>query len=328
MQLMTFKQALQQALDEELLRDESIILMGEDLGSYGGESGVEDGLEEKYGKNRILSTPNSESALAGAATGAAVSGLRPVVEMPSADMTMFATDSLINQAAKLNYLSNGKLNVPLTVRIPTGSKEKSGAGASQNFEALFSTIPGLKVVSPTTPAQAKGLLKSAVRDNNPVLFIENRELYDTSGPVPEEEDFTIPLSSSVIEREGNDVTVVAWGPALLELSEVLNILEREGISVEIINPLTLYPMDMQPIYDSVTKTSRLVILHDGPKTGGIGAEIAANVIGSECFDYLDAPIIRVAGEDLPIGLVKSQKDQNSPKKEDILDAIYTVTGMK
>lgn len=326
MPYLTYKQALRQALDEELNDNENVIVIGEDVGAYGGAYGVLKGLQEKYGKERVLETPMSESAIVGTAVGAAMTGLVPVVEISSADFAPYSLDSIINQAAKTSYLTNGKAHVPMVIRIPSGISEGSGTTQSQNFESIFASIPGVKVVNPSTPTQAKQLLKASIRDQNPIIFIENKELYDNAELIDETQELEI--GKTIVEHEGNDVTIVSWGSALKKVEELITILEREGISVEVVNPLTLSPLDMQPIYDSVIKTSRLVIVQDSPKTGGIGSEIAANIIESDCFNYLDSPIIRVASKDNPIPFNTSLKEEVLPKKEDILDAIYTVTGMK
>ncbi len=328
MKKMTFKEAVHTAIDEELAQNPSVLVLGEDIGTYGGSFGVMKGLQEKYGDDRVLETPVSEAALVGTAVGAAVSGLTPIVEIMFADFITLGMDALVNHAAKLHYLSKGTVNVPMTVRLPSGSGTGAGAQHTQNFESWFASVPGLKVVAPTTPAQAKGLLKAAIRDQNPVVFIENKELYNIPGMVPTDPDYVIDLETTHVERKGSDVTIVAWGPALYKTAKVLQILEKEGISAEVINPMTLYPMDMEPIYESVMKTSRLVIAHDGPKTGGVGAEIAAKVIESDCFNYLDAPIKRVAGLDTPVPFAENLEALMVPGVEDICDAVYEVTGMK
>lgn len=328
MQHITYREALHQAMDEEMEKNPDVILMGEDITTYGGSFKVIGDLHEKYGDNRVRATPISESTIVGAAAGAAVTGLRPVVEIMFGDFITYAMDALVNQAAKMSYLSGGSQRVPMVVRLPSGSGTGAGAQHSQNFESWFAGVPGLKVVEPATPAQAKGLLKAAIEDNNPVVFVENKTLYDVRGPVPDKRDFILPLGKTVTEHEGSDVTIVAWGPALLRVLDLVGVLEREGISADVLNPLTLYPMDMQPIYHSVMKTARLVIVHDSPKTGGIGAEIAARVIEHDCFNYLDAPIKRVAGADVPVPFNKTLEALIVPRPEDILDAVYEVTGMK
>lgn len=325
MPYLTYKQALRQALDEELENNEDIIILGEDVGSSGGSYGVLEGLQEKFGKDRVMNTPMSESTVVGTAVGAAMSGLRPIVEISSADLLSYGLDSLINQAANTSYLSNGKLKAPIVVRVPSGTDEGLGVTQSQNFENILASIPGLKVVNPSTPNQAKALLKAAIADDSPVVFIENKELYDNAELV--DDNYELELGKTVVEKEGKDVTVVSWGSALEKVKDLVTVLDREGISVELINPLTLSPLDMQPIYDSVSRTSRLVIVQDSQKSGGVGAEIAANVIESDCFNYLDSPIIRVAAKDNPIPYNSNLKEQILPKKQDILDAIYSVTGM-
>lgn len=322
MPLLTYKDALREALDEELEKNEKVIIMGEDIGAYGGAYGIDKGLLDKYGENRVLNMPNSASTIMGAAIGAAMTGMIPIVEMASSDFLTLGIDNLINQASKVSYLTEGKSSVPLVVRVPTGISEDLNQYHSQHLETLLMNTPGLKVVSPTSPQQAKDLLKEAINDSNPVIFIENRELYDTEGLV---NDQVFKLENSHVEKEGSDLSIVSWGSALEKVKELGDVLEKEGIRAEIINPITLSPLDIQPIIDSVIKTSRLVIVHDGPKTGGVGAEIAAKVMESEAFDYLDAPILRVASADSPIPFNKNQKEAVVPSKSDILNAIYTVT---
>ncbi len=322
MALLTYKEALNQALDEELSNNEDIVLIGEDIGSYGGTYGVEDGLLEKYGAEKLLNTPMSKSSVMGMAVGAAMTGLRPVLEVSSSDFITLGLDNLINQAAKTSYLTLGKTSVPLTVRVPTGIFKDSSINQTQNLESLLINYPGLKIVSPTSPQQAKDLLKDAINDENPVVFLEDKNLYDTEGEVMAEKEYS--LGKSVIEKEGSDLTIVSWGSALNKVKEISEVLEKEGIYPEIINPLTLSPLDMEPIIDSIIKTSRLIIVHDGNKYGGIGSEIAAEVIESDAFNYLDNPIIRVAGENTPIPFNRKLKDSVVLNDKDILEAVYTV----
>jgi pyruvate/2-oxoglutarate/acetoin dehydrogenase E1 component len=325
---MTYREALRLAMSEEMRMDDKVIFMGEDIGVYGGGFRVSLGMLDEFGDKRVLDTPVSESAIVGCAAGAAMTGLRPICEMMFMDFIALGMDSLVNQAAKIRYMFGGGASVPMVVRLPSGSGTGAAAQHSQTLEAWLCNVPGLKVVTPSTPAQAKGLLKAAIRDDNPVCFIEHKMLYGMKGPVPMDENYVISLGKSYVEREGSDVTIVSWGRLLVDCIEVAGHLADENIEAEVINPMTLYPMDMQPIFESVRKTGRLVIVHEGPKTGGVGAEISAKVSESECFDYLEAPILRLGGLDVPIPHNKHLESAVIPQKDDILDAVYTVMGIE
>ncbi len=327
LQEMSYREALREAMREEMQRDPAVWLLGEDIGVYGGSFKVTLGLLDEFGERRVRETPISESAIIGTAAGSAMTGLRPVAEMMFSDFITLGMDALVNHAAKFRYMSNGQVQIPMVVRLPSGSGTGAGAQHSQSLEAWFCNVPGLKVCAPSTPAQAKGLLKSAIRDNNPVVFIESKTLYDTRGLVPQEDNYIIPLEESYIERRGSDITVVSWGPALLETIKAVRMLAQEGISCEIINPLTLYPMDMDPIFESVKKTSRLVIVHDSQKTGGVGGEIAARVAENDCFNYLDSPIVRIGGLDTPVPVAENLERQMVPDAGVIADGIYTALGL-
>ena len=324
---MAYSDALRLAISEEMRRDENVIFMGEDIGVYGGSFHVSVGMLDEFGPERILDTPISESTIVGCAAGAALTGLRPVCEIMFSDFIAFGMDSLVNQASKLRYMSGGKAQVPMVVRLPGGSGTGAAAQHSQTLDAWFCSVPGLKVVTPSTPAQAKGLLKAAIRDNNPVCFIEHKKLYATKGPVPLDNNYTIDLGKSFIERPGDDVTIVSWGRCLIDVMSCVKELAQDGIEAEIINPLTLYPMDMEPIFRSVKKTGRLLIVHEGPKTGGIGGEIAAKVAESDCFLYLEAPITRLGGLDVPVPHNKYLEKMMIPQQSDIIDAVYRLMGM-
>lgn len=326
LQEMTYREAIRAALREEMTRDPGVYLLGEDIGVYGGSFKVTEGLLSEFGPERVVDTPISESLIVGCAAGSAMTGLRPVAEIMFSDFITFGMDSLVNHAAKFHYMSDGKVNVPMVVRLPSGAGTGAGAQHSQSLEAWFCNVPGLIVAAPSTPAQAKGLMKAAIRNNNPVVFMEYKTLYDTQGPVPVEDNYIVPLGESYVERKGSDVTIVAWGPVLKEVRRAAGKLWDEGISVEIINPLTLYPMDMKPIFESVKKTSRLIIAHDGPKTGGVGGEIAARVAESEAFSYLDAPILRLGGLDVPAPAAANLEALLPPGQADVADAVYQVMG--
>ncbi|MCD6407495.1 alpha-ketoacid dehydrogenase subunit beta, partial [bacterium] len=277
MREITYRQALNEALDEELQRDEKVFIMGEDVAIYGGAYGVTAGLWKKYGDERVLDTPISENAIVGTGLGAALTGMRPVVEIMYIDFIGLCMDQLNNQVAKIRYMFGGKCEVPLTIRTEGGAGRTLGAHHSQSLESWLIHIPGIKVVMPATPYDAKGLLKSSIRDNNPVVFIEHKMLYNTKGPVPEEE-YTVPIGVADIKKEGKDVTIVTYSRMLLFSLEAASILEKEGISAEVVDLRTLLPMDMETVVKSVKKTNRVVIVEEDCKTGGTGAEIGMRIM--------------------------------------------------
>ena len=308
---LTISQALREAVAEEMRRDQSVFLIGEDVGvegGFGGAFGVYQGLVEEFGHARILDTPISEKAIAGAAVGAAVLGMRPIADMQYADFLYECMDELVNQAAKLRYMSGGRLSVPLVMRAPVGATTR-GAQHGQCPESVFAHVPGLKVIAPSDAYHAKGLLKSAVRDDNPVLIFEHKLLYGSKGreaagsldltaDVPDG-DYLVPIGQAVVKRPGTHVTVVATHVSLYRALAAAEELSAEGIECEVIDPLTLYPMDTQTIFGSVRATGRLVIVHEDTLTGGWGAELAAQA-ADHCIDYLEAGIKRVATSDVPM----------------------------
>ncbi len=296
MAIITFAQALIDAQREEMRRDQSVFLIGEDIGYSGGSFGATAGLWREFGPGRVLDTPISEAAIMGAATGAAIAGMRPVVEMMYLEFLPYI-DVLVNLTAKLHLMSGGQIRVPLVVRGPLGAKGGNGAQHSQSFEAWFAHTPGLLVAMPALPYDAKGLLKTAIRNDNPVVFIEDKTSYFLQGDVPEQE-YTLPLGQADIKLAGRHVTLVATGITVVRALRAARKLAREGIEVEVIDPRTLVPLDLATIVDSVRKTGRVVVAHQAPRTGGFGAELAAR-IQEEAFDWLDAPIVRVAGLDTP-----------------------------
>ncbi len=296
MPIITFAQALIEAQREEMRRDQNVFLIGEDIGYSGGSFGATAGLWREFGPGRVLDTPISEAAIMGAATGAAIAGMRPVVEMMYLEFLPYV-DALVNLTAKLHLMSGGQIKVPLVLRGPLGAKGGNGAQHSQNFEAWFAHTPGLLVVMPTLPYDAKGLLKTAIRDDNPVVFIEDKTSYFLQGEVPEEE-YTLPLGQADVKLPGRHVTLVATGITVVRALHAARELAREGIEVEVIDPRTLVPLDLATIVTSVRKTGRVVVAHQAPRTGGFGAELAAR-IQEEAFDWLDAPIVRVTGLDTP-----------------------------
>lgn len=298
MREITYREALNEALSEELERDPSVFLMGEDIAIYGGAYGVTAGLWKKFGDERVKDSPISEAAIVGVGLGAALTEMRPVVEIMYIDFIGLCMDQLNNQVAKIRYMFGGKCKVPLTIRTEGGAGRTLGAHHSQSMESWLIHIPGIKVVMPATPYDAKGLLKSSIRENDPIVFVEHKMLYNTKGEVPEEE-YLIPVGPADIKREGKDITILSYSRMLLLSLEAANILEKEGISTEVIDLRTLLPLDIETIVKSVKKTNKVVIVEEDCKTGGTGAEIGMKII-ENAFDYLDAPIKRIAGVDVPM----------------------------
>lgn len=319
---LTYSQALREALTEEMTRDPNIILMGEDIGVYGGVFKVTEGLLAKFGPERVRETPISEAGFVGMGVGLAMTGKRPVCELMFMDFAFVASDQIFNQAAKMRSMSGGRVKIPLLIRTQQGGGRGNGAQHSQSLETFFTHIPGLKVVLPATPCDAKGLLKSALREDNPVVFIEHKLLYNTKGPVPEEE-YLIPLGQANIKRPGSDVTLVSYSRTLLHSLEAAAEAEAAGISVEVIDLRCTVPLDEEAILASVRKTGRLVIAHEAHRRVGLGAEIAA-LVQEQAFDYLDAPIVRVAALDVPIPASKPLEDAVLPGPARIIEAIKQV----
>lgn len=317
MRTITYRDALKEALREEMQRDEKVFLMGEDIAEYGGAYKVTDGLFREFGKERVRNTPISEAAIIGTALGAAITGMRPVAELMYIDFTGVSMDQIVNQVAKIRYMVGGQLNVPLVIRTQGGAGRSSAAQHAQSLEAWFAHVPGLLVVMPSTPYDAKGLLKTAIRDDNPVMFIEHKLLYTEEGEIPEEE-YTIPFGVADIKREGEDLTIVATSRMVLHTLAAAEELADEGIEVEVIDPRTLMPLDKETILDSVRKTNRLLIAHEAVGRGGFGAEIAA-LAAREAFDYLDAPIERVAAAPVPVPFSPVMEKFVIPDKDDIVE---------
>jgi pyruvate/2-oxoglutarate/acetoin dehydrogenase E1 component len=324
MKEMTYKEAVKLAMVEEMRRDENVFLMGEDVGLYGGAFGVSVGMLEEFGEERVRDTPISEAVIAGAAAGAAVTGMRPIAEIMFMDFSTIAMDALVNQAAKMRYMFGGKAKVPMVLRCPGGSGTGAAAQHSQSLEAWFCHVPGLKVVVPGTAKDAKGLLKAAIRDDNPVVFVEQKTLYKVKGEVPVDEDFIIPLGKGEIKKEGKDVTIISYGRMLPRALKVAEEMESEGISVEVLDPRTLVPLDKELIIESVKKTGRVVLVNEACKTGGYLGEIASVIVESEAFDYLDAPIVRLAGLDVPVPYNPELEKAIVPSEEQIREAVLKV----
>ncbi|OIO72868.1 MAG: alpha-ketoacid dehydrogenase subunit beta [Elusimicrobia bacterium CG1_02_37_114] len=316
MKQLFYWQAINEALEEEMKRDPNVFVMGEDVAIYGGAYGVTRGLMEKFGEERVRDTAISEAAIAGAGLGAAVTGMRPVIEIMYIDFISIALDQIYNQMAKIRYMFGGKTKVPIVVRTQGGPGRTLGAHHSQSLESWLVHVPGLKVVMPATPYDAKGLLKSAIREDNPVIFIEHKMLYGTKGEIPEEE-YTLPIGKASIKREGSDVTIIAYSMALLKALKAAEQLQKGGINCEVIDPLTLLPLDIATIMESVKKTHKVVIVHEACKTGGTGAEIGMQIIENG-FDYLDAPIKRVCGADVPMPKAPNLEKLAVPQVEDII----------
>lgn len=320
--MLSYRDALNQAMREEMRRDEKVFLIGEEVGYYQGAFKVSKGFVEEFGPKRVLDTPITEAGFTGLAIGAAMAGLHPIVELMTFNFGILAMDQIVNNAAKIRYMSGGQLSVPIVIRGPGSAAHQLGAQHSQSLEAWFAHVPGLKVVVPATPHDAKGLLKSAIRDPNPVIFIEAQLLYGTKGDVSDG-DYTIPIGRADVKREGRDVTVVAYSKMLLLALEAAEELARQGIDVEVIDPRTLKPLDVETLVTSVKKTGRLVVVEEGWRFAGMGAQIAESVY-SAAFDYLDAPIVRVTGEDVPIPYTRSLEDLAIPDRSRIMHAVTTL----
>lgn len=323
MAVITIREALNQALAEEMRRDENVFLMGEEVAAYQGAYKVTKGLLQEFGEKRVIDTPIVELGFAGLGVGAAMAGLRPVVEFMTFNFSILATDQIINSAAKMLYMSGGQFNIPIVFRGPNGSAYQVSSQHSQALESWYAYFPGLKVVMPSTAADAKGLLKSAIRDDNPVIFMEQERMYGNKGEVPEDEDFTIPLGVADIKREGKDATIVARSlmvPVALKAAEEL---EKQNVSCEVIDPRTIRPLDMETIINSVKKTNRLVVAEESHPFCGVAAEISAEVM-ERAFDYLDAPVRRVTGADVPMPYAKNLENLAIPGVKQIVDAVREV----
>lgn len=316
---MTFSGATLEAMREEMRRDDGVFLMGEDIAKQGGIFGQFKGLPEEFGTERVRDTPISEAAIVAAAVGAAMTGSRPVVDIHFADFLTCAMDELVNQAAKSRYMFGGQVGVPLVIRAPEGAIRSAGPQHSQCLESWFVHIPGLRVVSPSNPADAKGLLKAAIRSDDPVLFLEHKALFSRKGAVPEQE-YVTELGKAAIARPGRDISVISWSLTLTKCLAAAELVSADGIDCEVIDMRTLSPMDMDTVLESVARTKRVLIAHEAPRTGGLGAELSAR-IGEALFGQLDAPIMRLANPDVPIPFAPSLERWAVPQIEDIVDGI-------
>lgn len=318
---MSMRDAVIMAMSEEMRRDENVFLMGEDVGIFGGDFGTSVGMLEEFGKERVRDTPISENAISGCAIGAALTGMRPIVDVTFMDFIVYMMDNIVNQAAKTRYMYGGKGSVPVVFRCAAGSGVGSAAQHSQSLEAWFCHIPGLKVVAPGTPADLKGLLKASIRDNNPVIFLEYKAEYNVKGEVPLDPEYVIPLGKAELKRTGKDVTVITYGRMLRRVLDAADAAREKGIEVEVVDLRTLMPLDKETILESVKKTGRVLLVNDAHKTGGFIGEISAMIAESDAFDYLDGRILRLAADDIPVPYNHALEDAMLPKPERILKYI-------
>jgi len=326
MAVITIREALNQALSEEMHRDENVFLLGEEVAAYQGAYKVSKGLLEEFGEKRVIDSPITELGFAGLGVGAAMVGLRPVIEFMTFNFSILATDQIVNSAAKMLYMSGGQFKIPIVFRGPNGSAYQVSSQHSQALESWYAHFPGLKVVMPSTAADAKGLLKSAIRDDDPVIFMEQERMYGMKGEVPDDPDFTIPLGVADIKREGKDATIVARSltvPLALKAAEEL---EKEGVSVEVVDPRTIRPLDIDTIIRSVQKTNRVVIVEESHAFCGVGAEISAQIM-ERAFDYLDAPVKRISSADAPMPYAKNLEQLALPDVAKIIAAVREVSYM-
>jgi len=318
----TMREAISQALWEEMERDPNVFILGEEVGVWGGTFAVTNGFYDHFGPERVKDTPIAENAILGAAIGSALTGLRPIAELMTINFAFSAMDYIVNQAAKMHYMFGGQMVLPLVIRAVGGGGRQLGATHSQTPDAIFAHFPGLKVVAPGTPADAKGLLKAAIRSQDPVLFIEHATLYQTRGEVPEG-DFVVPIGKSTIQRPGKDITLVTYSKMLEISTKAADALAKEGIDVEIVDLRSLRPLDMDPVLESFKKTNRAVIVEEGWKSYGVGSEVATRIY-EEAFDYVDAPIKRVAQKEVPLPYNRTLEQMALPQVEDVISAVKEV----
>jgi pyruvate/2-oxoglutarate/acetoin dehydrogenase E1 component len=316
----TIREAINEALHEEMRRDDRVFIMGEDIGVAGGVFKVTAGLLDEFGPERVRDTPIAEAGIVGLAVGAAMTGMRPIVEIMFSDFTTLASDQIVNQAAKLRYMTAGQTSIPLVIRVAMGAGRRAAAQHSQSLHAWFAHIPGLKVVMPSNPADAKGLLKSAVRDDNPVLYFEDKMMYNEKGPIPEG-DYTVPLGEARIHREGTDATLICTSSMLYPAIDAADQLAEAGIEVEVIDPRSITPLDEETLVNSAIKTGHVLIIDEGYQNYGVTAEIAARV-QEKAFDYLDAPVRRLGAADVPIPFAPSLEDLTIPSADRIVEIVH------
>ena len=323
MRELSYSEAIREAMCEEMRLDPNVFLIGEDVGLFGGVWGVSHDMLQEFGEARVRDTAISEITIVGSALGAAMAGMRPIAEIMFGDFLMCAGDQIVNQVAKARFMSGGKANIPLTIRVTSGAPGSSGAQHSQSGEGWFMAIPGLKIVVPATPADAKGLLTTALRGEDPVLFFEHKMLYGIKGPVPEDPDFSVPFGQAAVARQGKDVTIIAMSMMLHKALEAAETLAKEGIDAEVIDPRTLVPLDKDTLIQSLKKTGRVVIVHEAHKRSGPGAEIAA-MLAEEAIEYLDGPILRVAAKNVPLPYSPELENYVLPGTVDILSAVRSL----
>lgn len=319
MREITYLEAVREALSEAMRENEDVFVMGEDIGVYGGAFGVTRGMIEEFGPERIRNTPISESAIAGAAVGAAITGMRPVFELQFSDFVTIALDQIVNQAAKIHYMYGGAVSVPLVMRTPGGSGTGAAAQHSQSLENWTAHIPGLIVIQPSTAYDAKGLLHAAIENNNPVMFYEHKLCYRTSSEVPEGK-YTIEIGKADIKKEGTDISVIATGIMVHKALEAAEILANKGINIEVVDPRTLVPLDKETIVNSVKKTGKALVVTEAVKRSGFSAELASVIVEEDSFDYLDHPVVRLAGLEVPIPYEPNLEKKAVPQVEDIVEA--------
>ena len=322
---MLFREALGLATAEEMRRDDSVFIMGEDVGASGGIFKCCEGLFEEFGAERVIDTPIAEAGYIGLGVGAAMTGMRPIAELMFGDFSLLTMDQIVNQAAKIRYMSGGQCKVPLTIRLSMGAGRSSAAQHSQSLHSLFSHIPGHKVAVPTNPRNAKGLLKTAIRDDNPVLFFEDKMMYNDSGLVPEEDDFLIPFGEAAIEREGDDLTIVATSSMVSAALGAAEKLADQGLQAEVVDPRTLVPLDKETLLASVRKTGYAVVVDEGVERYGATAELAS-LLNSEAFDWLDAPVLRIGAADVPIPFSPTLELPTIPSEERIVEVVLSQRG--
>jgi pyruvate/2-oxoglutarate/acetoin dehydrogenase E1 component len=319
---MLFREAISLATAEEMRRDDTIFVMGEDVGASGGIFKCCEGLFDEFGSGRVIDTPIAEAGYIGLGVGAAMTGMRPLAELMFGDFSLLTMDQIVNQAAKIRYMSGGQCKVPLTIRLSMGAGRSSAAQHSQSLHALFAHIPGLKVALPSTPRDAKGLLKTALRDDNPVLFFEDKMMYNDSGAVPEEDDFLIPFGEAEIKRPGDDLTIVATSSMVIAALEAAEQLAAQGLEAEVIDPRTLVPLDKETLLASVRKTGYALVVDEGVERYGASAELAA-ILNAEAFDYLDAPVLRIGAADVPIPFSPPLELRTIPNVEQIVETVLS-----
>jgi len=322
-----FREAIRAAIDEEMAQDENIFVMGEEVAEYDGAYKVTEGLLDKYGSKRMIDTPISELGFAGIGVGAAMNGLRPIVEFMTFNFAVLAADQIINHASKIRYMTGGQISIPVVFRGPNASAGQLSATHSVSYDSMYAHFPGLKVIYPSEPDDAKGLLKSAIRDDNPVLFMESEQMYGMKGEVSDEEDYIIPIGKAKVKREGSDVTIIAHGKMYHVATQAADKLAKEGVEAEIIDPRTVKPFDMETVAKSIKKTNRCVIVDEAHPFGGLAAEVGF-LIQREVFDYLDAPVKRVTLPDTSAPFAKNLFDAWFPSPDQVIDAVNTVTYRK